>query len=70
MLPRRNNPGGYLGVLGAAILAVVGGVVALRRRRQPAVAPKGPEPTVDAASAGPPAPAPEPRTETETGDER
>ena len=71
VLPRRNNPGGYLGVLGAAILAVVGGLVALRRRRQPAVTtPKGPEPNVDAASAGPPAPAPEPRTETETGDER
>ena len=71
VLPRRNNLGGYLGVLGTAILAVVGGLVALRRRRQPAVAtPKGSEPTVDAASAGPPAPAPEPRTETETGDER
>jgi len=71
VLPRRNNLGGYLGVLGTAILAVVGGLVALRRRRQPAVAtPKGPEPTADAASAGPPAPAPEPRTETETGDER
>ena len=70
-LPRRNNLGGYLGVLGAAILAVVGGLVALRRRGQAAVAtPKGPEQTVDAASAGPPAPAPEPRTETETGDER
>ena len=71
VLPRRNNLGGYLGVLGTAILAVVGGLVALRRRRQPAVAtPKGSEPTVDAASAGPPAPAPEPRTDTETGDER
>jgi formate dehydrogenase iron-sulfur subunit len=71
VLPRRNNLGGYLGVLGTAILAVVGGLVALRRRRQPAVAtPKGPEPAVDAASAGPPAPAPEPRTETDTGDER
>ena len=71
VLPRRNNLGGYLGVLGTAILAVVGGLVALRRRRQPAVTtPKGPEPNVDAASAGPPAPAPEPRTETETGDER
>jgi formate dehydrogenase iron-sulfur subunit len=71
VLPRRNNLGGYLGVLGTAILAVLGGLVALRRRRQPAVAtPKGPEPTVDAASAGPSPPAPEPRTETETDDER
>jgi formate dehydrogenase iron-sulfur subunit len=75
VLPRRNNLGGYLGLLGTAILAVVGGLVALRRRREPAVAtPQGPKPTVDAASAAPPAPAPEPKpgteTETETGDER
>ena len=56
VLPRRNNLGGYLGVLGTAILAVLGGLVALRRRRE------------TPASAGPPAPAPEPGTE--TGDER
>ncbi|MBV8349247.1 MAG: 4Fe-4S dicluster domain-containing protein [Mycolicibacterium sp.] len=69
VLPRRNNLGGYLGVLGAAILAVLGGLVALRRRREHGVAtPKGPEPTVDAATAAPPAPTPEPGTE--AGDER
>ena len=59
VLPRRNNLGGYLGALVTAILAVLGGLLALRRRRESAVAtPKGPEPT------------PEPGTKTETGDER
>jgi formate dehydrogenase iron-sulfur subunit len=71
VLPRRNNLGGYLGALGTAILAVIGGLVALRRRREPAVAtPEGRKPTGDAASAGQPAPAPEPGTETGKGDER
>jgi formate dehydrogenase iron-sulfur subunit len=33
LLPSRNNVGGYLGVLIAGALALVGGLVALRRRR-------------------------------------
>ena len=35
VLPRRNNLGGYLGAVGTAILAVFGGLLALRRRREP-----------------------------------
>jgi len=35
VLPRRNNVGGYLGMLGTAVLAVFGGLIALRRRREP-----------------------------------
>ncbi|MEV0172163.1 4Fe-4S dicluster domain-containing protein [Streptomyces sp. NPDC050803] len=35
VLPRRNNLGGYLGMLGTAVLAVFGGLIALRRRREP-----------------------------------
>ncbi|HYJ68334.1 MAG TPA: 4Fe-4S dicluster domain-containing protein [Nocardioidaceae bacterium] len=38
VLPRRNNTGGYLGALGTAILGVVGGLIALRRRREPGIA--------------------------------
>lgn len=46
VLPRRNNAGGYLGMLGTAILGVLGGLVALRRRREPAPEPvAGPEAT-------------------------
>jgi formate dehydrogenase iron-sulfur subunit len=37
VLPRRNNLGGYLGAAGTAVLAVLGGLIALRRRREPAV---------------------------------
>lgn len=42
VLPRRNNLGGYLGMLGTAALAVLGGLVAFRRRREPV--PATPEP--------------------------
>ena len=34
VLPSRNNLGGYLGALGTAILAVLGGLFALRRRKE------------------------------------
>jgi formate dehydrogenase iron-sulfur subunit len=37
VLPRRNNAGGYLATLATAVLGVLGGLVALRRRREPAV---------------------------------
>lgn len=37
-LPRRNNLGGYLGTLGTAVLGVLGGLIALRRRREPVAA--------------------------------
>jgi formate dehydrogenase iron-sulfur subunit len=43
VLPQRNNLGGYLGLAGTAVLALVGGVIALRdrgaRRRRDAAAP-------------------------------
>jgi formate dehydrogenase iron-sulfur subunit len=32
VLPQRNNLGGYLGIVGTAVLALVGGVIALRNR--------------------------------------
>jgi formate dehydrogenase iron-sulfur subunit len=32
VLPQRNNTGGYLGVLGTAVLALLGAVIALRER--------------------------------------
>src|SRR5213083_819699 len=35
VLPRRNNPGGYLTMLITGVLAVLGGLIALRRRREP-----------------------------------
>jgi formate dehydrogenase iron-sulfur subunit len=49
-LPSRNNAGGYLGALVAAALAVLGGLVAFRRRREspPAEA----EPASPAAGVG------------------
>lgn len=37
VLPKRNNLGGYLGAFGTAVLGVLGGLFALRRRREPAV---------------------------------
>jgi formate dehydrogenase iron-sulfur subunit len=40
VLPSRNNFGGYLGALGTAILAVLGGLFAFRRRKE-AVAQEG-----------------------------
>ena len=42
VLPRRNNVSGYLGAAATAILAVLGGLFALRRRREPVPAPAGP----------------------------
>ena len=48
VLPRRNNFGGYLGSLGTAILGLLGGLVALRNRREPAK----PEPALAAVSPG------------------
>jgi formate dehydrogenase iron-sulfur subunit len=35
VLPSRNNLGGYLTLLGTAVLGVLGGLVAIRRRREP-----------------------------------
>jgi formate dehydrogenase iron-sulfur subunit len=39
VLPRRNNVPGYLTMAVTAVLGVIGGLVALRRRREPAPAP-------------------------------
>jgi len=50
VLPRRNNFGGYLTAAVTAALAVIGGLVALRRRREPARAPVKEEHRDDAAS--------------------
>jgi formate dehydrogenase iron-sulfur subunit len=61
VLPRRNNLGGYLGVVGTAILGVLGGLFALRRRREPAPAapfPPAHPPAYDAPAAPPAADAP------------
>jgi formate dehydrogenase iron-sulfur subunit len=38
VLPSRNNVGGYLGALATAVLGVFAGLVALRKRREPAPA--------------------------------
>jgi formate dehydrogenase iron-sulfur subunit len=35
VLPSRNNVGGYLATLATAVLGVLGGLIALRRRREP-----------------------------------
>jgi len=43
-LPSRNDLGGYLGSLVAAALAVVGGLIAFRRRREPSADAGGPGP--------------------------
>jgi len=43
VLPRRNNAGSYLATLGTAVLGVFGGLIALRRRREP-VAEEGEQP--------------------------
>jgi formate dehydrogenase iron-sulfur subunit len=60
VLPRRNNLGGYLTVLVTAALGVLGGLVALRRRREPAAATA----TTDTSGAD----APTETKETEEGD--
>jgi len=39
VMPSRNNRFGYLGVLATAVVGVVGGLIALRKRREPAPAP-------------------------------
>ena len=40
-LPSRNNAGGYVGTVIAAVLAVLGGLVAFRRRREAPSDPSG-----------------------------
>jgi formate dehydrogenase iron-sulfur subunit len=50
VLPRRNNVGGYLGALATAVLGVFAGLVALRRRREPAAAVTGAGPTAAEAA--------------------
>jgi formate dehydrogenase iron-sulfur subunit len=51
-LPSRNNAGGYLGIVVAAALALVGGMLAFRRRRErPADTPE-PEPESEPTLAG------------------
>ena len=44
MLPSRNNARGYLATLVTAVVAVVGGLIALRRRREPPAVPAEAEP--------------------------
>jgi formate dehydrogenase iron-sulfur subunit len=58
VLPRRNNVGGYLGAAVTAVLAVLGGLFALRRRREPVAAtPDGaPAPAAPDAPEAPAAP--------------
>jgi formate dehydrogenase iron-sulfur subunit len=66
VLPSRNNLGGYLGAAATAVLAVLGGLFALRKRREPvAVTPAG-DPTVDPAPA---AETPAERRRTEAGED-
>ncbi len=57
VLPRRNNPRGYLAAAVTAVLAVVGGLVALRRRREPppVVAVPAARPDPDSAAVDEPA---------------
>ncbi|HEV8560140.1 MAG TPA: 4Fe-4S dicluster domain-containing protein [Actinophytocola sp.] len=50
VLPSRNNLGGYLGAALTAVLAVFGGLIAFRRRREPAV-----ETPAEVPAAAPPA---------------
>jgi formate dehydrogenase iron-sulfur subunit len=44
VLPSRNNERGYLATLVTAVLAVIGGLIALRRRREPAPETETPPP--------------------------
>jgi formate dehydrogenase iron-sulfur subunit len=48
VLPSRNNERGYLATLVTGVLAVLGGLIALRRRREPE--PAAPSPDTEAAS--------------------
>jgi formate dehydrogenase iron-sulfur subunit len=52
VLPSRNNERGYLATLATAVLAVIGGLVALRRRREPPPVPAIPasRPDLDSAA--------------------
>jgi formate dehydrogenase iron-sulfur subunit len=51
-LPSRNDVGGYLGVLIAGALAVLGGIVAFRRRRETPADVRDPEPATIPAGGG------------------
>ena len=55
VLPSRNNVRGYLATLVTAVVAVFGGLIALRRRREPAAAPP-PEAAPPPPEAAPPPP--------------
>ncbi len=55
VLPKRNNVGGYLTTLVTAALGVIGGLIALRRRREPSVEPGAPPPDDIATPAAVPA---------------
>jgi len=69
VLPRRNNVGGYLGALGTAVLAVLGSVLALRRRREPAAETPSDAGTASVPAAPPVPPAPPAPRETEAGEQ-
>jgi formate dehydrogenase iron-sulfur subunit len=47
VLPRRNNVSGYLATAVTAVLGVIGGLIALRRRREPPPAEAAPVETAD-----------------------
>ena len=51
VLPSRNNERGYLATLVTAALAVVGGLIALRRRREPVPEPAAPGPATGPSAA-------------------
>jgi formate dehydrogenase iron-sulfur subunit len=55
VLPSRNNAKSYLATLVTAALGVLGGLIALRRRREPAPAPAAVPPAPRSASDAPPA---------------
>jgi formate dehydrogenase iron-sulfur subunit len=51
VLPRRNNVPSYLTTLVTAVVGVIGGLIALRRRREPVREPSGPPPKTSVAAA-------------------
>jgi len=51
VLPRRNNLGGYVTVAVTAVVAAIGGLIALRRRREPAAVPS-PSPVSSPVASG------------------
>jgi formate dehydrogenase iron-sulfur subunit len=63
VLPGRNNAKGYLATLVTAAVAVLGGLIALRRRREPPAATEGPGPQTSQ-------PQPEPGERPEPGEVR